>query len=501
MLVVTANMLLVGARIENISNSNTRVETINKYDFSGMNDNLDWPTLQGNYQRTGYSDGLAPNTNHTLWKYEVGDVVGSSPLVAEGKVVVGSINGYIYCLDEGTGELIWKYLTDYVYCTGTIANGKVFIGSGGDFYCLDLDTGQLYWKFIAVPPGGYMRTKTYSSAVYFNGTVIVGAYDGCIYSLYEDNGDIKWSYLTTNDTEVRSTSFSNGKIYAAGLDSNVYCLNAETGKLIWINYNVTSEQIKSEITIDNDKIYFGSDDHNLYCLDANSGEMVWNYETEGKIHSSPAIAYGNIYIGSMDWNLSCLDKENGSLKWKYQAVWEVKCCPAVADGKVYFGVSDWWETGHNNSPATFPVYFYCVNAFTGELIWKYQTGDWTYSSPAIANAKVIVGSHDGYVYAFSCPIEILDISGGLRRIGVSTAIKNIGTEYLTNVYWEITIEAPIIWGGKTSGTIVNITAGEEMPIKSKFLLGFGPCTIIVTADCAIKTAKGFLLGPFIFGIK
>jgi len=46
---------------------------------------------------------------------------------------------------------------------------------------------------------------------------------------------------------------------------------------------------------------------------------------------------------------------------------------------------------------------YCVDANSGNLIWKYQTGDWVHSSPAVANGRVFVGSHDGYIYAFGPP--------------------------------------------------------------------------------------------------
>jgi outer membrane protein assembly factor BamB len=49
-------------------------------------------------------------------------------------------------------------------------------------------------------------------------------------------------------------------------------------------------------------------------------------------------------------------------------------------------------TSHDNST-------YALNAQTGDLIWKYQTVGFLYSSPAIANGVLYVGSYDHKVYA------------------------------------------------------------------------------------------------------
>jgi outer membrane protein assembly factor BamB len=42
---------------------------------------------------------------------------------------------------------------------------------------------------------------------------------------------------------------------------------------------------------------------------------------------------------------------------------------------------------------------YALNAQTGDLIWKYQTGGLIYSSPAVADGVLYVGSYDHNIYA------------------------------------------------------------------------------------------------------
>jgi len=54
--------------------------------------------------------------------------------------------------------------------------------------------------------------------------------------------------------------------------------------------------------------------------------------------------------------------------------------PAVANGTVYVGSED------NN--------VYALNATTGAKVWSFTTGSSVYSSPAVANGVVYVGSDD-----------------------------------------------------------------------------------------------------------
>ncbi len=47
-------------------------------------------------------------------------------------------------------------------------------------------------------------------------------------------------------------------------------------------------------------------------------------------------------------------------------------------------------------------YLYALDASSGELRWRYQTGH-NVSSPAVAGGVVYVGSHDDYLYAITIP--------------------------------------------------------------------------------------------------
>ncbi len=60
--------------------------------------------------------------------------------------------------------------------------------------------------------------------------------------------------------------------------------------------------------------------------------------------------------------------------------------PAIVNGVVYVG-------SHDRN-------VYALNAITGSKIWSYMTGSSVESSPAVADGVVYVGSDDNKVYAF-----------------------------------------------------------------------------------------------------
>ena len=94
------------------------------------------------------------------------------------------------------------------------------------------------------------------------------------------------------------------------------------------------------------------------------------------------------------WPVCCifLNAKTGAKLWSYVTRKYVFSSPAVANGVVYVGSED------SN--------VYALNANTGVKLWNYSTGGVVKSSPAVANGMVYVGSnHFTLVYAFWSPVK------------------------------------------------------------------------------------------------
>lgn len=79
-------------------------------------------------------------------------------------------------------------------------------------------------------------------------------------------------------------------------------------------------------------------------------------------------------------------RRSPELLWRFKTGEEVTfSSPAVVDGVVYIGSYD--------------HYLYALDATTGKQRWRFKTGDEVYSSPAVVGGVVYIGSGDEYVYA------------------------------------------------------------------------------------------------------
>jgi len=171
----------------------------------------------------------------------------------------------------------------------------------------------------------------------------------------------------------------------------------------------TGDRVVSSAVISDGVLYFGSDDGNVYAVDAANGNQVWKRATGGPVAATPAVAGGLVYVGSYDGRFYALDARTGATRWRFATAGERRfeakhlhgllpkhqtiadpfdvflSSPVVAAGVVYFG------SGDGN--------VYALDAATGELKWKFQTGDVVHASPAYANGVVYVGSWDSHFYA------------------------------------------------------------------------------------------------------
>ncbi|HEV2108846.1 MAG TPA: PQQ-binding-like beta-propeller repeat protein, partial [Thermomicrobiales bacterium] len=113
-------------------------------------------TFHGNPARTGEQPGPGPEGDPTLaWRFQTGDAVRSSPVMADGVIYVGSNDGSLYALDAETGEERWRFTTDGpISGSAAVAEGAVYLASGDGYaYAVDAETGEERWRFFAAELG------------------------------------------------------------------------------------------------------------------------------------------------------------------------------------------------------------------------------------------------------------------------------------------------------------------------------------------------------------
>jgi outer membrane protein assembly factor BamB len=205
--------------------------------------------------------------------------------------------------------------------------------------------------------------------------------------------------------------------------------NPTLGSVAW-RFRTGGEIVSSPLLVGT-TVYVGSRDRFLYALDATTGALRWKFETGGAVSSSPAYRDGVVYVGSVDGMMYAINASTGKPAWLFKTTGESRftargihgaspakelmpdpfdvflSSPTIVGDALFFGSGD-----HN---------VYALDATTGELRWKFITGNVVHASPAVAGGVVYVGSWDRNMYA-------LDAASGKERwrfqTGNDTTIYN-----------------------------------------------------------------------------
>ncbi len=368
------------------------------------NVNGEWTTFHKDLNRSGFLLEEPGPMNPTFkWSFETGGYVYTSPILYEGKVYVGSGDSSFYCLEAETGTEIWSFETgDTIQGTASISDGWVYLPSYDDnLYCLDAETGEEKWAF---PANG----DIFSSPGVDSGLVVFGCSNFQVYAVDADDGTQVWSFLTSAAVWA-SPNIEDGRVYC-GAGSNFYCLNLDTGTMIWTS--PLGEFIIATAAVQYQEVYVATSGNTLsgtlYLLDGRTGQPLWAYQDpEGAgFFSSPAISVRMVVIGSDSGYVHCVERDSGAFQWSYDAGDLVQSSPAIANGFVYVGCDD--GTVH------------CIDFETGLGVWVMKVSDeQVRSSPCIEDGKLWIGSWDGFVH---CIEEVDGEAGGPGQEEVSISV-------------------------------------------------------------------------------
>jgi outer membrane protein assembly factor BamB len=367
-----------------------------------------WSMFRRDLLHTGNAgDNITLPQGTLKWTFSAGDAIHSSPAVYDGKVYVGSRDGYIYALDAATGEKIWAFHTNsWVESSPVIVDGVVYCGSNdGNLYALDANTGEKLWSFTTI-----MGIR--SSPAVADGVVYFGCDNHYFYAVDAATGLELW-HVKTEGPITASPAVSKGIVLIGSVGQLFYSFNAKNGG-VRIQFEAltpiySSPAIKDGVAyyVDGRGLFMAMDImarnwwqenklreywYTLYAYgllpkpSPRSG-FIWGISLgqDPRSVSSPSLAGDYAYLGSAQ-NLVSVDLLAQSVQWTFPTNGDVTSSPAVAGGVVYVGSED----GH----------LYAIDRATGTLIWDYDTGSAITSSPAVANGLLYIGTMDGKLYCF-----------------------------------------------------------------------------------------------------
>jgi len=294
------------------------------------------PAVSGDTIVVGTLSGFAAlnsETGELLWErliwepycYPYGEYFISSPVIVGNRVYVGTGTNqmpvmptaederlrqplkYVICMDIESGEKLWRtYVNGYAFSSPAFSDNVLYM-SAATCYAINPDDGELYWTHnFDYPLGG--------SPVIVDDSIIIA-----VRSHYEDSKVLrieKTTILWSRDFEgdvSSATPVSQGKVVVITIKGDLYVLDFETGDILW-SKNLGGEYLiklgfinthPCSPSIADGKIYVGTVNGLFSCLDLETGETMWQYQTEGAILASPAVAYEKVFVASTDGKLYC----------------------------------------------------------------------------------------------------------------------------------------------------------------------------------------------------
>lgn len=160
------------------------------------------PSFSGNKIFTGATDGymycIDFNSGKEMWKYKTNASVYADVSIYDNKIYFGSDDKNFYCLDTA-GKLIWsKNLNSKVISSCGFYNDKIIISTvGGKIYSLNQNDGGENWSFTT-------KGAIHASPLIKDNKIFIGSYDFFIYCIDAEDGAELWKYKT--EGRIRSSA-------------------------------------------------------------------------------------------------------------------------------------------------------------------------------------------------------------------------------------------------------------------------------------------------------
>ena len=340
-------------------------------------DPTDWPYFGGSRLQSGLSTDPGPSKGEIAWKFANGHSWYSPAAIEDGRVYITSpgMRTLMYCLDEQSGDVIWKTSQDGLQMYST-PRGASRVVLQKDHAVMRAISGS--WEFEEkVRQIYYIDKKTGKVARQVDANRV----------------DYRRGYapLTGNDAYI---AYAYGRVDlrnkpATTIMQDTVVVKKANGQRWW---ELRIGQMFGDILMQEDLVLAGTEEGLLYALNLEGGQRIrWSHDAGAPIRSTPAVCGGTVLVATQNGDLIGLDRATGKQKWRTSLnqgeprSFLLFSDPVIENGKVFIG------------SATRELY--CVEASSGKLLWKTAASDWIRSRPLVLGDRIYVAALDGSVTA------------------------------------------------------------------------------------------------------
>ena len=299
-------------------------------------------------------------TENVRWKSELPGRGVSSPVIAAGRVYVTCASGYrerrlhVVCLDAATGKQLWERqlaATGSTMChpktsmaaPTPVTDGKnVFaLFATGDLAAFNRD-GDLLWyrSLLRDYPEITNQVGMAASPVLAGDTLLLpleNAGDSFALGVDAKTGRNRWK--TPRRREINwvtpMVARFNGKTAALFQTSGeITAYDAAKGEVLWSYKNDKLGSVPSPALLEDLVIVPGNPSVALRVSEGGNPEVVWTSRKLAAAYASPVVYKGKIYAAT-GIGIACLDAATGQELWRERLGTGFSASPVIADDKLY----------------------------------------------------------------------------------------------------------------------------------------------------------------------
>lgn len=245
----------------------------------------------------------------------------------------------------------------------------------------------------AAPTGGFIGI---SSPSVNSSTVVIGVDDTgnleqCGVTAFNLDGTRRWHFSTDSGIK-NNVALADGRVFASGVAGRLYALDEISGKLLW-KAELGQDLARWETAatyVENGVVHVGASAY-IAAFEAATGRLLWATAGE-EYHNDfwpdsypiPVIAHGVVVLSHLLYGAFALDAQSGKQLW----ILKGKFSGFAVDGRSIYTVQDGLPTA--------------LDIHTGEQIWQGSASvKCNASNPVLIDDRIIMGTADGRVIAFS----------------------------------------------------------------------------------------------------
>lgn len=401
-------------------------------------------------------------TENIKWVAKLGSQAYGNVTIGEGKVMVGTNNesardpkkkgdrGVVMCFDEKSGAFEWQLVipklgagkvSDWEYIgvcsSAAIEDGKAYVVTNRcEVICLDLDglkdgndgpykneenyvrpkggldplnnesDADIIWRYdMRDELGVFPHNVTSSSALIVGDRIFVATSNGVDWSHTNIPSPLSPSWIALNKSTGAlvgedGSGASQHALHAAW-SSLTYGVVDDVETLFWGGTDGFLYGYPNEATQDEEGFDLFLPRWKLDCNEANyrvdsKGRKIPYATPPGpsELIATPVLYQNKIYCsigqdpehGDGVGRLSCVDAKTGDVVWKNTDVGRTISTPSIGDGLIY--------------QAEYAGILHCLDAETGEVYWTHDSYSRIWGSTLLVDGKVLLGNEDGDLLIF-----------------------------------------------------------------------------------------------------